>query len=147
FFLDDPAANRLEPRKRCCHTLIAGMLFRDGATELVYGTMGGEGQPQTQAALVARIIDYKMSPQQAIEAPRWLQGRMLDLSQPGTQLNLEGRVRDDGVLHIMALGHRINLTPDYSDIMGHAGAIVIDRKTGVMKGGADPRGDGAAVGF
>lgn len=147
FQLDETSANRLQPGKRCFHTLIAGMLYRDGAPELVYGAMGGEGQPQTQAALVARIIDYKMSPQAAIEAPRWLQGRMLDLSQTGTQLNLEGRVRDDVVLELMRLGHRINLTPDYSDLMGHAGAILIDRTTGVMKGGADPRGDGAAVGF
>lgn len=147
FQLDETSANRLQPGKRCFHTLIAGMLYRDGAPDLIYGTMGGEGQPQTQAALVARIIDYKMSPQRAIEAPRWLQGRMLDLSQAGTMLNLEGRVRDDVVLELMRLGHRINLTPDYSDLMGHAGAILIDRTTGVMKGGADPRGDGAAVGF
>ena len=147
FVLDRTSANRLEPGKRCFHTLIAGMLFKDGAPELVYGTMGGEGQPQTQAALVARIIDYGMSPQDAIEAPRWLQGRMLDLSQPGTLLNLEGRVRDDVILELRRLGHRINLTPDYSDIMGHAGAITIDRSTGVLRGGADPRGDGAAVGF
>jgi gamma-glutamyltranspeptidase/glutathione hydrolase len=147
FLLDETSANRLQPRKRCFHTLIAGMLFKDGAPELIYGTMGGEGQPQTQAAIVTRVIDYKMSPQAAIEAPRWLQGRMLDLSQAGTMLNLEGRVRDDVVLELMRLGHRINLTPDYSDLMGHAGAILIDRTTGVMKGGADPRGDGAAVGF
>jgi oxamate amidohydrolase len=123
------------------------MLFKDGAPELVYGTMGGEGQPQTQAAIVARVVDYKRWPQEAIEAPRWLQGRMLDLSQTGTTLNLEGRVRDEVVRELMRLGHRINLTPDYSDLMGHAGAIQIDRATGVMKGGADPRGDGAAVGF
>jgi gamma-glutamyltranspeptidase/glutathione hydrolase len=147
FVLDESSANRLLPRKRCFHTLIAGMLFKNGAPELIYGTMGGEGQPQTQAALVTRIIDYGMSPQQAIEAPRWLQGRMLDLSQSGTLLNLEGRVRDDVILELRRLGHRINLTPDYSDIMGHAGAIVIDRSSGVLKGGADPRGDGAAVGY
>jgi gamma-glutamyltranspeptidase/glutathione hydrolase len=147
FVLDETSANKIEPRKRCFHTLIAGMLFKDGAPELVYGTMGGEGQPQTQAALVARIIDYGMLPQPAIEAPRWLQGRMLDLSQPGTQLNLEGRVRDDVVLDLRRLGHKINLTPDYSDVMGHAGAILIDRKTRVLQGGADPRGDGAAVGY
>jgi gamma-glutamyltranspeptidase len=147
FILDETSANRLQPRKRCFHTLIAGMLFKDGVPELIYGTMGGEGQPQTQAALVARIIDYNMDPQRAIEAPRWLQGRMLDLSQPGTVLNLEGRVRDDVVLELTRLGHRINMWPDYSDVMGHAGAILFDRETGVMKGGADPRGDGAAVGF
>jgi gamma-glutamyltranspeptidase/glutathione hydrolase len=147
FALDETSANKIEPRKRCFHTLIAGMLFKDDAPELVYGTMGGEGQPQTQAALVARIVDYGMSPQQAIEAPRWLQGRMLDLSQPGTQLNLEGRVRDDVVLDLRRLGHKINLTPDYSDIMGHAGAILIDPKSRVLQGGADPRGDGSAVGY
>lgn len=147
FALDETSANRLLPNKRCFHTLIAGMLFKDGAPELIYGTMGGEGQPQTQAALVARIIDYGMSPQQAIEAPRWLQGRMLDLSQPGTQLNLEGRVRDDVIVDLRRLGHKINLTTDYSDVMGHAGAILIDPRTGVLHGGADPRGDGAAVGF
>jgi gamma-glutamyltranspeptidase/glutathione hydrolase len=147
FSLDDNVANRIEPRKRCFHTLIAGMLFKDGSPELVYGTMGGEGQPQTQAALVARIIDYGMAPQKAIEAPRWLQGRMLDLSQPGSHLHLEGRVRDDVVVALKRLGHRISLTTKFSDLMGHAGAIRIDRKTGVLHGGADPRGDGAAVGY
>jgi gamma-glutamyltranspeptidase/glutathione hydrolase len=147
FVLDETSVNRLQPRKRCFHTLIAGMLFKGDKPALVYGTMGGEGQPQTQAAIVARIIDYKMSPQQAIEAPRWLQGRMLDLSQTGTMLNLEGRVRDEVVRELMRLGHRVSLTTDYSDLMGHAGAILIDPVTGVLKGGADPRGDGAAVGF
>ncbi|MBB6305830.1 gamma-glutamyltransferase [Xanthobacter tagetidis] len=147
FALDTTSPNRVAPRKRCFHTLIAGLLYRDGAPELVYGTMGGEGQPQTQAALVVRIIDYGLSPQEAIEAPRWLQGRMLDLSQPGSQLNLEGRVADKVVRELRQLGHRVALTTDYSDLMGHAGAILIDRKTGVLHGGADPRGDGAAVGF
>lgn len=147
FLLDADSPNRLEPRKRCFHTLIAGMLFKDGAPHLVYGTMGGEGQPQTQAALVARIIDYGLDPQEAIEAPRWLQGRMLDLSQPGSQLNLEGRVADKVVRELRQLGHRVALTTDYSDLMGHAGAILINRATGVLHGGADPRGDGAAVGF
>jgi oxamate amidohydrolase len=147
FVLDETSVNRLEPRKRCFHTLIAGMLFKDNKAELVYGTMGGEGQPQTQAAIVARIIDYKMTPQQAIEAPRWLQGRMLDLSQAGTMLNLEGRVHDEVVRQLMRLGHRVSLTTDYSDLMGHAGAILIDPVTGVLQGAADPRGDGAAVGF
>ena len=48
------------------------MLFKEGKPYLVYGTMGGEGQPQTQAALVTRLIDYDYSVQAAIEAPRWL---------------------------------------------------------------------------
>src|SRR5439155_666882 len=58
FFSLDPAhPNRLAPRKQTAHTLIPSMYLVDGRPRLVYGTMGGEGQPQTQAALVTRILD------------------------------------------------------------------------------------------
>lgn len=76
FFSLDPAhVNHLEPRKRTLHTLNPAMLFKDGKPYLLYGTMGGEGQPQTQAAVVTRIVDFGMSPQDAIIGPRWLYGR------------------------------------------------------------------------
>jgi gamma-glutamyltranspeptidase len=147
FHLDDSSPNRLVPRKRTLHTLIAGMLLKDGKPGLVYGTMGGEGQPQTQTALVTRIVDFGYTPQEAIEAPRWLQGRFLDLTQPATQLHLEGRVNDSVVTELRRRGHTVSMTTDYSDMMGHAGAIFIDRSSLVLHGGADPRGDGSAVGF
>jgi gamma-glutamyltranspeptidase len=147
FALDDSSPNRLLPRKRTFHTLIAGMLMKDGAPHLVYGTMGGEGQPQTQTALVTRIVDYGYTPQEAIEAPRWLQGRFLDVTQPATQLHLEGRVPDGVVAELRRRGHSVSMTTCYSDLMGHAGAIMINQETGVLHGGADPRGDGAAIGF
>jgi gamma-glutamyltranspeptidase/glutathione hydrolase len=123
------------------------MLLKEGKPRLIYGTMGGEGQPQTQTALVTRIVDFGLTPQEAIEAPRWLQGRFLDLSQPLTQLHLEGRVTDAVVAELRRRGHSVSMTTDYSDLMGHAGAIWIDPATAVLHGGADPRGDGAAVGF
>jgi gamma-glutamyltranspeptidase/glutathione hydrolase len=147
FGLDDSSPNRLVPRKRTLHTLIAGMLLKEGKPSLVYGTMGGEGQPQTQTALVTRIVDFGYTPQEAIEAPRWLQGRFLDLTQPATQLHLEGRVQDSVVTELRRRGHSVSMTTDYSDMMGHAGAIFIDPSTLVLHGGADPRGDGSAVGF
>lgn len=147
FGLDDTSPNRLLPRKRTLHTLIAGMLLKKGKPSLVYGTMGGEGQPQTQTALVTRIVDFGYTPQDAIEAPRWLQGRFLDLTQPATQLHLEGRVPDSVVAELRRRGHIVSMTTDYSDMMGHAGAIHIDPSTMVLHGGADPRGDGSAVGF
>ena len=123
------------------------MLLKDGKPSLVYGTMGGEGQPQTQTALVTRIVDFGYTPQEAIEAPRWLQGRFLDLTQPATQLHLEGRVDDSVVTELRRRGHTVSMTTDYSDMMGHAGAIFIDQSSLVLHGGADPRGDGSAVGF
>ena len=51
------------------------MYLVDERPRFVYGTMGGDGQPQTQAALVTRVIDRELGSQAAIEAPRWLFGR------------------------------------------------------------------------
>jgi len=147
FTLNDDAPNKLMPNKRSFHTLIAGILMDNGRPALVYGTMGGEGQPQTQTAIVTRIVDYGFSPQAAIEAPRWLQGRFLDLTQPATHLNLEARIPEAVVAELRRLGHSVLMTANFSDVMGHAGAIFLDTVNGVMHGGADPRGDGAAVGF
>ena len=112
---------------------------------LVYGTMGGEGQPQTQAALVTRIVDYGMSVQAAIEAPRWLYGRTWGASS--NTLKLEGRIPEDVRLTLTEKGHDIEVLADFTDVMGHAGAIWIDPDTNVKFGGADPRGDGVAIGY
>ena len=76
FFSLDPAhPNRLAPGKRTAHTLTAAMLIGDDGPELVYGAMGGEGQPQTQAALATRVVDHGCSVAEAVAAPRWLLGR------------------------------------------------------------------------
>ncbi|MBE1554048.1 gamma-glutamyltransferase [Sporosarcina limicola] len=145
FSLDPNNINHLEPKKRTFHTLNPAMMFKEGKPFLVYGTMGGEGQPQTQAAMVTRIVDYGFSVQDAIEAPRWLHGRTWGASN--NDLKLEGRVADEVVEEMLRRGHPVKVLDDYSETLGHAGAILIDPKTNVKYGGADPRGDGAAVGY
>lgn len=145
FSLDENHVNRLQPGKRTFHTLIPAMLFKDDKPYLVYGTMGGEGQPQTQAAIVTRVIDFERSVQDAIEAPRWLHGRTWGASS--NDLKVESRVHESVLNELIERGHPVNVQPDYTDTMGHAGAILIDPNTGVKYGGADPRGDGAAVGY
>ena len=89
FSLDPAHPNRLEPGKRTAHTLTAGMLLGEHGPELVYGTMGGEGQPQTSAAIVTRVVDHGLSVQEALDAPRWLLGRNWGEEHRG--LRLEGR--------------------------------------------------------
>lgn len=145
FELDDTHPNRLEPGKRTFHTLIPAMLLRDGEPYLVYGTMGGEGQPQTHAAMVTRIVDFGYDVQQAIEAPRWLMGRTWGVAS--RDLSLEGRVPDEVVRELVRRGQPVKMLPDWDDNMGHAQAIRIDREARLLEGGADPRGDGAALGF
>lgn len=145
FKLDDDHPNRLEPGKRTFHTLIPAMLFRDDKPYLVYGTMGGEGQPQTHAALVTRLVDFGYDIQQAIEAPRWLMGRTWGAESQ--DLSLEGRITDEVIRELDLRGQPIKMLNDWNDNMGHAQAIRLDLDHGFLEGGADPRGDGVALGY
>jgi gamma-glutamyltranspeptidase/glutathione hydrolase len=145
FSLDENHPNCLAPGKRTFHTLIPAMLARDGRPYLAFGSMGGEGQPQSQAALATRILDFGYDVQQAIEAPRWLMGRTW-----GTRtrnLSLEGRISDEVARELKRRGQPVQMVTDWNDNLGHAQAIRVDREQGLYEGGADPRGDGAALGY
>jgi gamma-glutamyltranspeptidase/glutathione hydrolase len=143
FSLDPTHPNRLAPRKRTAHTLIPSMYLVDGRPRLVYGTMGGEGQPQTQAALVTRILDRGLGVQAAVEAPRWLLGRTW--GDTSRSLRLEARMGDGVAASLRARGHDIQMVEPWSDLMGHAHVIRLDRDG--LTGGSDPRADGAALGW
>jgi oxamate amidohydrolase len=143
FFSLDPAhPNRLAPRKQTAHTLIPSMYLQSGRPRLIYGTMGGEGQPQTQAALVTRMVDRGLGPQAAVEAPRWLFGRTW--GEATQALRLEARFGDDVSASLRARGHDVEVLEDWSDLMGHAQVIRVDPDG--FSGGSDPRADGAALG-
>lgn len=146
FFSLDPAhPNRLEPGKRSFHTLVPAMLLQDGAPAMAYGTMGGEGQPQTQAAMITRMVDFGFDVQQAIEAPRWLMGRTWGTAS--SNLTLEARVPDEVARELTLRGQPVQVVGGWSGTLGHAQAIRIHRDSGFLEGGADPRGDGAALGW
>lgn len=145
FSLDDKHPNRLEPGKRTFHTIIPAMMLKDGQPVLAYGTMGGEGQPQTQAAMVTRMIDFGYDVQQAIEAPRWLMGRTWGTAS--RDLSLESRISDEVARELTLRGHPVRMVSQWESTLGHAQAIRINRESGFFEGGADPRGDGAALGY
>jgi gamma-glutamyltranspeptidase/glutathione hydrolase len=107
--------------------------------------MGGEGQPQTQAALVTRIIDLGYDVQAAIEAPRWLYGRTWGLAT--RDIYLEGRIPPGIVQALARRGHAVRVVAPWDELLGHAQAIRLDPATGMRQGGADPRGDGLALGY
>jgi gamma-glutamyltranspeptidase len=145
FSLDEEHHNRLEPFKRTFHTLIPALVLgEDGSSYAAMGTMGGEGQPQTQVAMLTRMVDFGYDVQQAIEAPRWLMGRTW--GAPSQDLWLEGRIPDPVARELERLGQPVKLLTDWDDNAGHAQAIRIS-PDGYLEGGADPRGDGAALGF
>ena len=123
----------------------SGLLMRNGQPYMAFGSMGGEGQPQSQAALVTRVVDFGYDVQQAIEAPRWLMGRTWGTRS--RNMSLEGRISDEVVRELKRRGQPVQMVTDWNDNMGHASAIRVDREQGFLEGGADPRGDGAALGY
>jgi len=144
FSLDPAALNSLRPGRKPFHTLNSALaVLRDGRT-LVYGTMGGDGQPQTQAALFTRIAVFGMDPQQAVAAPRWLLGRTW--GQVSDSLKLESRFSTGVVADLARRGHVMEVLAEYDEAMGHAGAIV-RHANGVLEGGADPRSDGCVAAY
>lgn len=144
FSLDAMALNPLMPGRKPFHTLNPALArLADGRT-LVYGNMGGDGQPQSQSAVFTRIVQFGMNPQAAIDAPRWLLGRTWGLSSDN--LKLEARFPVATVAALRALGHQVEVLQPYDEAMGHAGAVIL-HPDGFFEGGADPRSDGAAAGW
>ncbi|MFE7236397.1 gamma-glutamyltransferase [Streptomyces sp. NPDC001231] len=143
FSLDEAHPNRLEPGKRTFHTLMPGMLFRGENLDLVYGTMGGEGQPQTSNALVTRVVDFGRDVQSAIDAPRWLYGRTW--GDERRDLRMEDRFSSGTLDELRTWGHPVREVGSWDGVMGHAQAIRVTDD--VLMGGADPRGDGLALGW
>jgi gamma-glutamyltranspeptidase/glutathione hydrolase len=145
FSLDPNHVNCLQPGKRTFHTLMPAMVFKDGLPYMLFGTQGGEGQPQTQLSVMTGVLDYGCTPQEAIDNPRWVYGRTW--GQDSDKLKLEGRVSEVEVQRLLALGHDVDRVADWDGVMGQAQAILIDRERGCLCGAADPRGDGLAIGW
>ncbi|MCW5694319.1 MAG: gamma-glutamyltransferase [Pseudolabrys sp.] len=144
FSLNDRAINALAPGRRPFHTLNPALAVLKDGRVMAYGTMGGEGQPQTQSAIFTRHITYGQPLDRALDAPRWLLGRTWGSSH--MNLRLERRFDEKLIDRLMSAKHDVEvLDADYSDTMGHAGAVVL-HASGTLEGGHDPRADGGAAG-
>lgn len=144
FSLNPNDANVLAGGKRPRHTLIPAMLLRDGVPEVVFGTMGADGQAQTHLQLLLGMVDFGLEPQDAIEVPRW---RSTVDPDGRVWLLIEPMVGEETLRGLRALGHDVVEAEPWHSDLGHAQAIRVDRERGVLIGGADPRGDGIAAGW
>jgi oxamate amidohydrolase len=136
--------NQLAPRKKPFHTLNPAMAVLNDNRTMVYGTMGGEGQPQTQAAIFNRYAAFGFDLQDAITAPRWLLGKTW--GDESVTLKIE-RNLDASILEaLLHTGHEVELLDPLNDLLGHAGAIVL-HENGLIEGANDPRSDGLALAF
>jgi gamma-glutamyltranspeptidase/glutathione hydrolase len=144
FSLDPKAVNALEPGRRPFHTLNPALAALKDGRVMAYGTMGGDGQPQSQAAVFTRHVLFRQPLDKALDAPRWLLGRTWGSTH--TNLRMESRFDGNLIDRLMSAGHDVAVLDEgYSDTMGHAGAVVL-RTDGTLEGGHDPRADGGAAG-
>ena len=144
FSLDPAATNFLQPGRQPFHTLNPALAVLNDGRAIAYGTMGGDGQPQTQAALFTRFVQFGQPLGEAIDRPRWLLGRTW--GQQHSNLRLEPRFDETVIDRLASAGHDIEVVSEpYSDTMGHAGAVVLERG-GLLEGAHDPRADGGAAG-
>jgi gamma-glutamyltranspeptidase/glutathione hydrolase len=145
FSLDPAHPNRLEPGKVPLHTLIASIAKRDGRLWSVLGCMGADGQPQIQAQAYAAMIDFGRDIQEALEMPRFLSGRF-GLGETRDTLHMESRFPAETFRVLEQRGHAIDRWGPWHELAGHAHGIVVG-PSGTLQGGADPRSDGAAIGY
>jgi gamma-glutamyltranspeptidase/glutathione hydrolase len=149
YFTYDPAhPSVFAPRKRPFHTLIASIVTRAERPVAALATMGSSGQAMFHAQILTNILDYGMDPQEAVERPRFVIGDVLgygDLGAADDTVHLESRVPARVFRGLARKGHTVQPAPALFTRCGHAHALVI--RDGTLYGGADPRGDGVALGF
>ena len=141
FSLDPSHPNVLAPKKRPFHTLIPGIATKGGELWLSYGVMGTVQQAQGQIQVLSNMIDFGMTPQDALDAPRFsyrpLEG----------ETGLEPRIPDEVAEELRERGHRIVITESHPLYFGGGQVIARDAESGALTGGSEPRNDGCAVGW
>ena len=140
FSLDAGHPNALAPGKRPFHTLIPGMATRDGELWLCYGVMGGMQQAQGHTQVLVNMIDFGLSPQEALDAPRFS-------VRPGEGIAIEDLVPTAVARDLESRGHDVFVRPPHFLLFGGGQIIERDSATGALKGGSEPRQDGCAVGW
>ena len=144
FSLEQGHPAELAPGKRPPHTLSPAMATNpDGSLAGVFGTMGGDGQPQILLQLAARIFHHAQSPAAAVHAARWvLNGPTTGFdtwSAPqGPHVLVEGHAPADWRAGLEARGHTVRIAAPYDSAFGHAHAILVE-PDGMLCGAADPR--------
>jgi gamma-glutamyltranspeptidase/glutathione hydrolase len=138
FSLEDGHPNRLAPRKKPYHTIIPGFVTKDGHPIGPFGVMGGFMQPQAHVQVILNAADFRLNPQDILDAPRWQWNS-------GKQITLENFISPEIIEGLSKRGHQISVAPYGTGGMGR-GQIIWRQPNGVYCAGSEPRADGMTAG-
>jgi gamma-glutamyltranspeptidase/glutathione hydrolase len=151
FVLDPEHPNALAPNKRPYHTIIPAMTVREGELHASYGVMGGYTQPQGHFQVLSHLVDFSLSPQQALDMPRWqLAGPSAGMgaNEAGGLVQIEEGWSFATLAELTRRGHRLLPMDGFSRVGFGGGQVIMrDPTSGVLIGGSEPRKDGCAIGW
>ena len=149
-WLDPDHPSSLQPWKRPRLTPNPAMAFKNGKLFMPFGTPGGDAQCSAMVQMFLNIAEFGMSPQRAIEEPRFIPLNFPNSFWPHTyypgRLEMEGRINGDITVELARRGHDLRVLNEWSPTMGALSGIVVDPESGTLKAGADPRRDTYAMG-
>lgn len=138
FTLEKGHINEYAPGKRPFHTIIPGMVLKDGGLYLSYGLMGGDMQPQGHVQYLLGHFEHGLTIQEANDMPRWRH-------YSGREIRVEYGTPQGTFDALEALGHEVRW--GNAAAFGGAQAVMVDPETGTYFGSSDSRKDGAAIGY
>jgi gamma-glutamyltranspeptidase/glutathione hydrolase len=132
FSLDEDHPNVVAPGKRPYHTLTPMMALRGEDFAFTLGTPGGDGQTQSLTQILNNLLLFGMTPQEAIEAPRFR-------SNPGLQVAIEDRIPASVLAELERRGHELRVVSGWTATFGGAQMILVEPGSGTLVVGSDPR--------
>lgn len=139
----------VQPGKRPRLTPNPSLAFRDGKLFMAFGTPGGDGQPPAMLQVFLNIVEFGMTVQQAVEAPRFSSWNFPNSFAPHAyfpgRMNMEANMPDGVAEELRKRGHDVEVWPRYSSWTAAVCAIKVDPVTGLRHAGADPRREGYAA--
>ena len=140
FVLDPRHPNVVAPGKRPFHTLSPMLVTDASGLRMTIGTPGGHGQPQFLMQVFHNIFTFGMSPQQAVEAPRFIHNS-------GKRSQIEDRIPAAVLTALRERGHELSAISGWNATFGGVQVILIDPASGVRRTGADPRREAYAIAY
>ncbi len=138
FNLKEGHPDEIAPGKRPYHTLTPTLATRDGTLAFTLGTPGGDSQTQSILQIVHNLLLFGMTPQEAVEAPRYR-------SYGGRDVAVEDRIGPAVRGELEALGHQVRVVHGWTATFGGAQMIWVDPVSGTLAAAADPRREAYAL--